>query len=73
MDKKELQIQIGKRIKELRELKGISQVELAAACNFEKSNMSRIEAGNTCPSIFTLFKIAQNIEVSLSDITQNIK
>ncbi|WP_326987844.1 helix-turn-helix domain-containing protein [Chryseobacterium sp. MP_3.2] len=41
---------------------------MASACNFEKSNLSRLEAGNTCPNIFTLYKIAQNLEVSLSDL-----
>ena len=40
-----LHIKIGKKIKEIRELKGISQQVLAAKCNFEKSNMSRLEAG----------------------------
>ncbi|WP_435522914.1 hypothetical protein [Chryseobacterium indoltheticum] len=42
MDKKEYQVAIGKRIKQLREKKNISQVELAALCNFEKSNMSSV-------------------------------
>lgn len=69
MDKKELQVKIGKRIKELRELKNISQIDLASACNFEKSNMNRIESGNTCPSIYTLYKIAQNLEIKMTEIT----
>ena len=69
MDKKELQVRIGKRIKELREMKNISQIDLASACNFEKSNMNRIESGNTCPSIYTLYKIAQNLEVRITEIT----
>lgn len=69
MDKKSFQIAIGKRIRQLREEKNISQVELAALCNFEKSNMSRLEAGNTNPTAFTLYKIAQNLNVSLSEMT----
>lgn len=68
MDKKSLQIKIGKRIRALRESKNISQVDLAYACNFEKSNMSRIEAGNTCPNIYTLYKIAEYLEIDLSDL-----
>lgn len=68
MDKKSLQVKIGKRIKSLREHKNISQVDLAYACDFEKSNMSRIEAGNTCPNIYTLYKIAQYLEINLSDL-----
>ncbi|WP_248722741.1 helix-turn-helix domain-containing protein [Seonamhaeicola sp. ML3] len=65
MTKKEFQIFIGKRIKQLREEKKISQVELANLCEFERSNMSRIEMGNTCPSSYTLYKIAQHLEVEV--------
>ncbi|KQT25886.1 transcriptional regulator [Chryseobacterium sp. Leaf405] len=68
MDKKEFQIAIGKRIKQLREDKKISQVELAALCNFEKSNMSRLEAGNTNPTAYTLYIIAQKLEVEVFEI-----
>ena len=68
MDKKEFQIAIGKRIKQLREDKKVSQVELAALCNFEKSNMSRLEAGNTNPTAYTLYIIAQKLEVEVFEI-----
>ncbi|MDY3339018.1 helix-turn-helix transcriptional regulator [Riemerella anatipestifer] len=70
MDKQELQIKIGKRVRQLRESKNISQVDLASACNFEKSNMSRIEAGKTCPNIFTLYKIAKNLEVPITELIE---
>lgn len=70
MDKKELQIAIGNKIRILREEKNISQVDLAYSCNFDKSNMSRIEAGNTCPNVFTLYKIAQKLEVELFELLQ---
>jgi len=68
LDKLSLQVKIGRRIKELRESKNISQVDLAYACDFEKSNMSRIEAGKTCPNIYTLYKIAQYLEINLSEL-----
>jgi transcriptional regulator with XRE-family HTH domain len=68
VDKQELQIKIGKRVRQLRESKNISQIELASACNFEKSNMSRIEAGNTSPNIYTLYKIATNLNVELPEL-----
>lgn len=59
---------IGNNIKEIREAKGMSQVELAYSCNFEKPNMSRIESGNTNPTIRTLIKIAVALDVSLLDL-----
>ena len=67
-DKKKLQIAIGKRIKELRESKNIQQQDVAATCNIEKSNFSRIEAGNTNPTIYTLSKIADRLSVTLSEL-----
>jgi len=67
-DKKQLQLAIGKRVKMLREERGIPQQDLAAKCNIEKSNLSRLEAGGTNPTLYTLKKIADNLGVSLSDI-----
>lgn len=68
MDKKEFQIEVGKKIRQLREKNNISQVELAALCNFEKSNMSRLEAGNTNPTAYTLYLIAQKLEIEVFEI-----
>lgn len=68
MKKEELQIIIGNRIKLLRESKGMSQQDLAAICNFEKGNMSRLEAGRTNPTVSTLYKISQALNVTLSGL-----
>ncbi|WP_321289374.1 helix-turn-helix transcriptional regulator [uncultured Sunxiuqinia sp.] len=64
----QLQIKIGERIRFLREQKGISQQNMAAICNFEKANLSRIEAGRTNPTISTLYKISQALETTISDL-----
>lgn len=68
MDKEELLKAIGLRIKNTRVSKAISQQELAAACNFEKSNMSRIESGGSNITIYTLQKIASALNVRLTDL-----
>lgn len=68
MDKEELLYQLGNRIKSVRVSKGVSQQELAALCNFEKSNMSRIESGRSNITIFTLYKIATALNVNLKDL-----
>lgn len=68
MSEKALQIKVGKRIQELRELKGVSQQDLAAKCNFEKSNMSRLESGRVNPTLSTFEKIANALGVSLSEL-----
>ena len=68
MNKVEALKKIGLKIKNLREEKKISQQDLAAACNFEKSSMSRIEAGRTNLTIGTLLKISSALNVELIDI-----
>jgi transcriptional regulator with XRE-family HTH domain len=68
MKKEVILIRIGMNIREIREEKNITQQDLAAACNFEKSNMSRIEAGRTNPTIATLFKISEVLNVKLADL-----
>jgi Predicted transcriptional regulators len=73
MEKVDFQIALGKRIRQLREEKKMSQAELALLCNFEKSNMNRIETGKTCPSSFTLYKISISLGVKLSEITDVIE
>ncbi|GHT72888.1 hypothetical protein AGMMS50262_02910 [Bacteroidia bacterium] len=68
MKKEDVLYEIGLKIKELREEKNISQQDLAAACNFEKSNMSRIESGRTNFTIGTLLKIGEVLKVKLIDL-----
>ena len=63
-----LQKKVGKRIQEIRELKNISQQELAAKCNFEKSNMSRLESGRVNSTLATLNRIAQGLEVNVVEL-----
>ena len=65
---KSLSYIVGQRIKEIRNEKKISQQDLASKCNFEKSNMSRIEAGRTDPKLSTLDKISQGLEVELTEL-----
>lgn len=67
-EKEQLLFKIGNRIKLLREQKKISQQDLAALCNFEKANMRRIEAGRTNPTVFTLYKISQALEITISEL-----
>lgn len=67
-NKAQLLIEIGNRIRLKREEKNLSQQDLAALCNFEKANMSRLEAGRTNPTISTLYKISQALEIKLIDL-----
>jgi transcriptional regulator with XRE-family HTH domain len=63
-------IRIGQRIQEIRLTKGLTQIELSYRCEMERSNMRRIEAGGTNPTILTLKKIADALEVGLAEIVK---
>lgn len=74
MDKSKILKQIGANIKAIRLSKNLSQVELVGLMSGEidPTNISRIEAGRTNPTIYTLYRIASALEVHLTDIV-NIK
>jgi transcriptional regulator with XRE-family HTH domain len=61
---------LGGKIRELRLQKGLTQIELARQCDFEKASMSRIESGKTNITIITLRKISLALE---TDITEFFK
>jgi transcriptional regulator with XRE-family HTH domain len=63
-----LQIKVGKRIQEIRIEKNISQQDLAAKCNFEKSNMSRLEAGRANATLSTLEIVSKALEVDVIEL-----
>ena len=59
---------LGKRIVQLRKERGMLQVELAALLNIEDSALRRIESGRTNPTIKTLIRIADALDVKLIDV-----
>jgi transcriptional regulator with XRE-family HTH domain len=63
-----LQIKVGKRIQEIRIEKNLSQQDLAAKCNFEKSNMSRLEAGRANATLSTLETVSKALEVDVIEL-----
>lgn len=59
---------IGERIKQMRQSKGMTQQMLADECDIEKPNLSRIENGNTNPTVKSLWKISNALGVKLKDL-----
>ena len=70
MEKSEILKKVGERIKEVRLQKGISQADLVGRMQGEidPTNISRIEAGRTNPTVFTLFRIAEALGVPLNEL-----
>ena len=59
----ELKKLLGKRIKQLRKAKGLTQEELAEKIGIGTANISYIENGKFAPSIENFEKIAETLEV----------
>lgn len=61
------QKQIGRRIAELRKMKGLSQQDLAKNVNISRPSLAQIELGNRRVDILELQKLSQVLRFSLDD------
>ena len=59
---------IGRRVKEIREQKLMTQVELAERCRTTAQYLSQIEHGKKQPSLQTLVGIAETLEISMDEL-----
>lgn len=66
-DKNNLKV-VGAKIKALRISKGYSQAKLAADCNVEISQISRLERGLLNTGLTQIFLIADALEVEVKEI-----
>lgn len=57
---------LGARIKELRRKQGLSQEQLSERIKIEAKYLSRIETGNSYPSLDTLEHIANALRVEIA-------
>ena len=58
---------LGKKIKQIRIEKGISQEKLSEKIDISPRQMCTIENGNSFPSIETFIKIAEILEININD------
>ena len=69
MAKKELHPEIGQKIKELRELRGMEQIELAWELGYKsQSTISKWESGTNLPTGKKLIELARVLDVSTNEI-----
>lgn len=64
---------IGTRIIEIRTSKEITQYRLAKNLMMEQSNLARIENGETNPTIKTLLKICEVLDIALEELIKGYK
>lgn len=68
MDDKQLLIRLGKKIREIRKSKKISQMDLAYSVNMSMNTISYIELGKIAPKVDTLNKIANVLKVNILEL-----
>lgn len=59
-------VDVGTRLRELREMRGISMRALATKSGLSANALSMIERGKTSPSVSTLYKLADALGVSIT-------
>ena len=59
---------IGKRIKELRRRKGLTQLELAGDLNTDRGYISRIELGAVDVRLTSLLKLCEALDVDIKEL-----
>ena len=68
LTKQELSIKIGKRIKQLRKERNISQAELGRMCERDKQHIELIENHKVSANTYTLYTIAFALGVELKEL-----
>lgn len=68
MKKQNLRITFGRRIRELREARGVSQEAFADHIGYARSYMSRIERGIGNPSLDAIEVLAAGLEVEIASL-----
>jgi len=59
---------IGKRIRKIRKLRGLTLRQLAESSGFTQGYLSKVENADKSPPVSTLIRLARVLEVSISDL-----
>lgn len=64
----DIKIKFGKRLREIRINKGLSQEELAGLCNLHRTYISSVERGKRNISIVNIEKIAAVLKIKINEL-----
>ena len=67
-DRERISYIIGERIREFRVLRGLSQEALAFASEINPTYLGRLERGEKCPTVDTLYKISLGLKLPLHEL-----
>ena len=65
-------VELGKKIKQLRLKKGLSQEKFAREIGMDRTYFASVEAGKRNISICNIKKIADGLEISLSELFEGL-
>lgn len=72
MPKLESLAQLGRRIREMRESRGLTQEQFGFASGLDRTYISDLERGNRNPSYLGLRKLARGLSTSLSEMLEGL-
>jgi transcriptional regulator with XRE-family HTH domain len=72
LDRKQLYIAIGARIKRIREAADMTQGELAHILDLKRTSITNIERGNQRPTLDALYRFCERFTLELSDVLPSV-
>ena len=63
---------LGRKIRYYRNEKKLSQEKLAEICNFDRTYISLVERGKRNLSFLNLYKFAEGLDISVSELLKDI-
>lgn len=70
-EKLKTQKRFGAHLRKFRESRKMTQEQLSDKAMIERSNIARLEAGRSNPTVFVLLKLATAFEVDLDEFLRN--
>ena len=68
IEREQISYKIGERIRSYRILRGMSQEALAYASEINPTYLGRLERGEKCPTVDTLYKISLGLKLPLHEL-----
>lgn len=68
MDKEQELQKFGKKIKDIRELKGLTQAQLAHKINKDRESIARLERGGINPTYLYLMEVCEGLEITMEEL-----
>ena len=63
---------VGKRLREVRERKGLSQEQLSERAGYYRTYVGHIENGSYSPSVHTIWRLSKVLKVDLGDLLKGL-